>query len=487
LSQVDPIERAMAAVRAAVPRASRDPERPSFHFRPPAQWMNDPVGAVYHHGRYDLFYQHNPYGDVWDNMHWGHASSPDLVRWEHLPIALAPAAELGEDHCFSGCTFVHGEEPPVIFYSSFSRDWRQRAAQQWAVHSDDRLRRFQRSPANPVLSLDTHGGPEFLGDWRDPFVFRHGSKSFMILGARTPQDQPVIPIFEAVDRRMLEWSYRGILLQADKADVKFLECPSLHRFGERQLLLYSPERQVEWMLGTLDLDAPSFEPGEVGRLDESLNFYAASVFNGVPDDRCIVVGWVRGWDAGGEGATDGVPEIQDWAGGRGWNGALSLPRELEVDSNGTLCQRPLAELESLRDRQLVSVRELSLADDIREVLGERGSRLELRARIRWQGARRGGLRLTFRGEFETAIEFCNDGHRARVTGQEFDAVPSADGLTRLVAFFDCSLLEVFVDDGRRVCTRVLATGGVGPSIVAYAEGGVARFEALDVWRLESIW
>lgn len=487
MSQSGQIDRAMAAVRAAVHRANGDPERPTFHFRPPAQWMNDPNAAVYRVGRYHLFYQHNPYGDVWDNMHWGHAVSPDLVRWEHLPIALAPALELGEDHCFSGCAFAPDEGPPLIFYSSFSRDWQRRAAQQWAVHCDDELLRFQRSPANPVLSLESHGGPEFLGDWRDPFVFRHGAKAFMILGARTVNGQPVIPLFEAVDHRMLEWSYRGILRQADPADVKFFECPSLHQFGERHLLLYSPERQVEWMVGTLDSNESRFVADSAGRLDESLDFYAATVFNGAPGDRCIVVGWIRGWGAVREGGADRVPEIQNWAGGRGWNGTLSLPRELAVDANGTLRQRPLAELESLRDRRLVSVRELALEGDERRLEGERDTCLEVRAKIRWRGARRSGLRFIFEPDLEAKIEFARGGDRARVAGEEFDAEPGADGLTHLIAYFDRSVLEVFVDDGRAVCTRVLATGGAPPSIVAYADDGSARFEEIDVWRLNSIW
>jgi beta-fructofuranosidase len=481
------IERAMAAVRGAAPNANRDPERPTFHFRPPAQWMNDPNGAVYHGGGYHLFYQHNPYGDVWDNMHWGHATSPDLVHWEHLPIALAPATELGEDHCFSGCAVVPSDGPPLIFYSSFSRNWQRRAAQQWAVHCDHEFRQFQRSPANPVLSLETHGVPEFLGDWRDPSVFRHGSRTFMILGARTAQKQPVIPIFEAADRRMLEWKYRGILLQADPADVKFFECPSLHRFGDRQLLLYSPERQVAWAVGTLDLAVPSFAPEREGRLDESLDFYAATTFNGAPGNRCIVVGWVRGWDTVREAGADRVPEIQNWAGGRGWNGALSLPRELEVDASGALRQRPLAELQSLRDGRLLSLRDLVLEAGERRLGGERDTCLEIRASIRWRGARRIGLRLTFGRDIETKIEFAKGGQRARVAEQEFDVEPGAVGLTRLVAYLDRSILEAFVDDGRAVCTRVLPTGGVAPGIAAYADDGAACFEAIDVWRLKSIW
>lgn len=64
--------------------------RPQYHFTPDSMWMNDPNGMVYYKGEYHLFYQYYPDSTVWGPMHWGHAISTDMVRWEHLPIALYP-------------------------------------------------------------------------------------------------------------------------------------------------------------------------------------------------------------------------------------------------------------------------------------------------------------------------------------------------------------------------------------------------------------
>ena len=83
--------------------------RPQFHFTPEKNWMNDPNGLVYYAGEYHLFYQYNPFGKDWGYMHWGHAVSKDLVKWEHLPIAITPDENSKEkEHAtaFSGCALV---------------------------------------------------------------------------------------------------------------------------------------------------------------------------------------------------------------------------------------------------------------------------------------------------------------------------------------------------------------------------------------------
>ena len=167
----DLLARAEASVREAARRVEDDPTRPVFHVLPPAQWINDPNGPLFYNGEYHLFYQHNPYGDRWGHMHWGHVRSKDLVHWEHLPIALWPSKAKGEEHVFSGSAVIDRDGKPMLFYTSIGG----RLPEQWAaVPEDDGLIKWKKHPANPILTEALHGDVK-VHEWRDPFLFREGA------------------------------------------------------------------------------------------------------------------------------------------------------------------------------------------------------------------------------------------------------------------------------------------------------------------------
>ncbi len=141
--------------------------RPQFHFTPAQNWMNDPNGLVYYKGEYHLFYQHNPFGNTWGHMSWGHAVSRDLVHWQHLPVAIP---EEGDEAIFSGSAVVDHQNtsgfgtrrnPPMVAVYTSARPGDQN---QSLAYSTDRGRTWTKYAGNPVLD---DADPEF----RDPKVF----------------------------------------------------------------------------------------------------------------------------------------------------------------------------------------------------------------------------------------------------------------------------------------------------------------------------
>src|SRR5713226_1466010 len=105
-----------AAAKSLPLRLAADPLRPQFHLLPAKNWMNDPNGPIYYNGRYHMFFQYNPNAAVWGDMHWAHASSPDMIHWHHEPVAVAPTpGGYDRDGVFSGCIVVDRGTPTMIY------------------------------------------------------------------------------------------------------------------------------------------------------------------------------------------------------------------------------------------------------------------------------------------------------------------------------------------------------------------------------------
>lgn len=464
---------ATQALNRAAAQAARDPLRPVYHFRPPAQWMNDPNGTIYVDGVYHLFYQLNPYADYWGDIHWGHATSRDLVHWEHRPIALWPSRELGEAHCFSGCAALRADGTPLLFYTSVGAggEGQRPPFQQWAALGDATWDTWQKHPQNPILDLRSHDGPDFLGTWRDPFIFQAGGRTLMALGAETA-DEATVALYEAADGTLERWRFRGTLFRAPKESMRFCECPNFFPVGDAWVLLMSPYRPVTYHVGDFDAQTLRFTPTAEGVWDPGVgehapagHFYATNLIF-APDGRRIVLGWVRGWEKG-----------------RGWNGCLALPRVVTLDAARRPRQAPIAELAQLRGReQRLHATRLPAGSHV--VATGVSSCCEIAATIRADGAWSLCLRAADASEAALAIT-------VDATGVQVDEVrvPFTQAVTEPVdvrVFVDRSVVEVFAAAGRVAVTLVrnLPQGWMEVDLVAQQ---AIQVEELAVWEMNPIW
>ncbi len=451
----------MEAVADAIAKAESDPERPVYHFHPPALWNNDPNGTIFYKGWHHLFYQHNPYGAVWGNMHWGHARSRDLVHWEHLPIALWPSKDKGEEHVFSGGAIEGPDGRPRLIYTSIGK----RDPEQWmATASDDDLIRWEKHPGNPILTLKHHGNLKVY-DWRDPFLFRERGKTYMVCGGnlRSSGGRAAVQLYEAAGAELDRWKYLGVVFEYRDRDIVNIECPNLFRLGSKWVLLISPHAPCEYFVGELDLARAKFIPETHGTLDPGSSY--ASNFSQDDNGRGILWLW---------GRTGTKPE-------KGWNSVMAIPRILSVDPDGYLRQVPAPEFETLRG-EMRSVAGAKLEN--RAVLLEsvNGDCLELRAELSTGSATAVGLRLRCRAAGKPGVEVAFT-PRGILTVGNAKIFVARQKKVELKVFLDKRVIEVYANRGAAAVFGTVDAPTDATGVQAFAAGGTGYLDSLQAWPL----
>lgn len=235
-------------------------------------------------GYYHMFYQHNPYADVWDWMHWEHTRSKDLVNWEHLPIALWPSVVEGENHCFSGSGYIMDNCKPILFYTSIGHE----NPQHWAaIPEDNELKTWRKHPANPIIVMEDHDGL-YIEDWRDPFLFRENGNTYMVIGGHPEGENGSIMFYKVLNKELTKWDFLGTPFTGQEGNW---ECPNFFKVGDKYLLIYSPHGRVEYYTGTMDFENVKFNHEVHGDVDNGLNYYAPNTLQKA-DGRRILFGWI---------------------------------------------------------------------------------------------------------------------------------------------------------------------------------------------------
>jgi beta-fructofuranosidase len=464
--------------RGAPPLAAArggDPWRPLWHFTPPAGWMNDPNGLAQFHGEYHLFYQHHPFGTDWGPMHWGHAVSPDLVRWRHLPIALAPSPGRPDaGGCFSGSAVDDGGVLSLIYTGHGERQ-----VQCLATSPDGRA--FTKYPGNPVLASPPDGFPP--ADFRDPKVWRAEGRWWMVAGSKRDGRGAAL-LYESEDLR--RWSFKGVAAESDGTLGTMWECPDLFALGDRQVLVVSPEglvrRKALVFVGRLDYRTGRFAIESRHVADHGFDLYAPQSFEDATGRR-IVIAWMDSWGSK-------TWPTKAW----GWAGAMTVPRLLRLSPDGTPLWAPVPEIETLRGRP-TTVPPGAIEPGLRTIDAVRGDSLDLEVEIDPGSASSVALlvRRSPDGKQETRIAYDRpsatlaiDRDRAGAGDGGVHAAPLSLGAgetLRLRVLVDRSSVEVFAQDGRVVLTDRVYPDPESVGVAVEAKSGRARLASLRAFPL----
>ena len=335
------------SVGLAEPLSEDGRYRPQVHYSPAKGFMNDPNGLIFHDGEYHLFYQHNPFEAKAGHVHWGHAVSPDLLRWRELPIALR---ETAAGQAFSGSAVFDRHNSSGLFpvrsgglVAVYTRASDTRQAQEIAT-SVDRGRSFSTYPGNPVLDIGS-------SSFRDPKVFWHAPTQHWIMAVVRSREHRVL-FYASPDLK--RWTELGSFGHAGLLGTDY-ECPDLVEVpvesgGTRWVLFVSINpgaplggSAVQYFVGRFDGQRFVAEDAVTRLADFGQDFYALQTYAAV-DGPPVAIAWMSNWLY-----CNDVPASPS-------RGAMTLPRRLSLrrrDDDWRLVQTPVS-LDAIADRTLLS-------------------------------------------------------------------------------------------------------------------------------------
>ncbi|WP_321160790.1 glycoside hydrolase family 32 protein [Aureitalea sp. L0-47] len=446
-----------------------EPFRPQFHFSPPEKWMNDPNGLVHHQGVYHLFYQYYPDDIVWGPMHWGHATSTDMIHWENKPIALYP-----DEHglIFSGSAVVDKnntsgfgtkDNPPLVAIFTYHLMEGEKAGRkdfqtQGIAYSLDNGETWTKYEGNPVI------GNQGIKDFRDPKVFWHDESSKWIM-ALVAGDHAK---FYSSDN-LKKWVLLSEFGKDKGAHGGVWECPDLFKIPvegseeEKWVLLISINpgapnggSGTQYFVGDFDGTNFTTEQAETRWLDYGMDNYAGVTYNNVPDGRRVFIGWMSNWNY----ARDTPTEV--------WRSSMTLPRKLTLHKNDEgyfLKNFPLTEFDKISKGKLLFPKPVRLDEPFeREYDNLNNSELKFLADPNENYAitysNKEGEQLCFQLLGESS-ELLLDRTRSGIVDfeesfgraiQKQPFWPEGDK-TKVRIILDASSVEIFIDEGKHVFTN----------------------------------
>ena len=429
---------------------NRERFRPVYHHTPLYGWMNDPNGMFYKDGIWHLYYQWNPYGSQWENMHWGHSTSTDLIHWEHQPMALEPDW-LGS--IFSGSCVTKGDEV-VAFYTSAGHH----QTQSMAV-SKDGGRTFTKFSGNPVLTTSD------VPDFRDPRPFWNEDIHAWNLILAAGQEMRIYS-----SKNLEDWKYESSFGKEYGNHGGVWECPDLFKINDKWVLLCNINpggpfggSATQYFVGQFDGHKFTCEsmPKVTKWLDYGKDHYATVSFYNAPENRRVVLAWMSNWQYANQ-----VPTKQ-------YRSSNSIPRDLG--------------LFTCRDETYVSVR------PSKEMLAARGAKLkkpteacELVVDLKGQteivlsNSKGEQVVMTYDGQKQVfTMDRSQSGDTSFSEAFPCTTVAPTYGVVRqLRIFIDRCSIEVFDTDGKMAMTNLVFPSE--PYSMLKVKGGKATIYELHV-------
>jgi fructan beta-fructosidase len=478
--------------------------RPQYHFSPDSMWMNDPNGMVYLDGEYHLFYQYYPDSTVWGPMHWGHAVSSDMVKWEHLPIALYPD-DLG--YIFSGSAVFDQkntsglgttENPPLIAIYTYHDMAGEKSGSnvfqtQGIASSIDKGRTWKKYDGNPVIPNPG------IRDFRDPKVIWHKESNQWVM------------VFAAADRvkfysspDLKTWTFLSDYGVESGAHGGVWECPDLLKMevnGQTKWVLLvsinpgAPNggSGTQYFIG--DFDGKTFINDSDESLTKWLDFgrdnYAGVTWSNVPDSdsRTLFLGWMSNWDY-----AQVVPTKK-------WRSAMTIPRSLSLESiegDLFLVSKPIDELSSLEngsrsfEPQTIGklANELPLDGELIKIELEIDLGDADRVLFQFKNDEGQMAELAYNAE-SNAFLFSRDLSGNTEFSEKFGGVQVAprigSGNLILAFYLDRSSMEVFADGGKTSMTNLVFPSAPFTSLQISTSNGQSELVSGKMTVLQSIW
>ena len=469
--------------------------RPVYHHTPAYGWMNDPNGMFYKDGLYHLYFQYNPYGSVWGNMHWGHSTSTDLMHWKFEGCAIVPDAW---GAIFSGsCVVDHentagfGKEAVVAFYTSAkSTSWGDIQMQSMA-YSLDNGKTFTKYEGNPILTSSEK-------DFRDPKVFWYapGKHWVMILAVGQHME-----IYSSVNLK--EWKKESEFGAMQGAHGGVWECPDLVEIpveGTREkkwvlICNLNPGgpfggSAAQYFVGSFDgKKFVNESPTQTKWMDWGKDNYATVTWNNAPDGRCIALGWMSNWQY-----ANNVPTRQ-------YRSANTLARDLTLYREGQelyLKSTPSSEVNKARGKK-VSIPSFKVSEkhEMVNLFEEKQGAYEVEIVIQNTGASKIAFcLLNDKGEKVSMYydlnrkQFVMDRSESGKVdfSKDFSAVTVApvnvDKELTLRLFVDRSSIEAFGEDGKFVMTNLVFPSQPYVKMCFEADKNGYAVKSLNVYKLQ---